>query len=214
MNASITSCLPVFAAVALMLGCAATNSSSPPAAADAAPASPASTAPSLAGHFRSPCVKTGDAQSLTLDFSLGQADWSLDYATYADATCGVGLLTVRIEGAYALTGKSATVPGAWEARFGFTKKAVTPHVAGAVDFLAGPGGCGGGSFAVGVETDVLQAGCAGLGQYPSSRCAADFDVVSLDGDALRFGDRPKDNDMCTEDKRPKALSQVISTRVK
>jgi hypothetical protein len=60
---------------------------------------------------------------------------------------------------------------------------------------------------------VGASGCANLGQRPISACAADYDLVALDGDKLTFGNRPADNDMCTEAKRPKALSPLSSKKV-
>ena len=65
-----------------------------------------------------------------------------------------------------------------------------------------------------VATEVLTEGCPGLGQYPKSQCEADYDLVSVSGDDLRFGSRPADNDMCSADKRPKALAAFASHRVK
>lgn len=170
-------------------------------------------APAIAGHWKSACTKTGDAQSITLDFTNTKGDWKLDYVTYGDATCKAPFVTVHIEGPYEIGAKSATVAGAWEGRFGFTKKIVTPHSDAAAGFLGSDKACGAGTFAAGKATDVLEKGCAGLGQYPSSKCSADYDLVSVEGTKLRFGDRPKDNDMCTEGKRPKALSGLAMNRV-
>lgn len=55
-------------------------------------------------------------------------------------------------------------------------------------------------------------GCATLGQYPIATCPADYDLVKVEGDDLTFGARPKDNDMCTPDKRPQALAPLSSKR--
>jgi hypothetical protein len=177
-----------------------------------APADKTDAAPSLVGRWRSACTQTGDAQSITLDFDIGPSEWKLDYVTYGDATCSAAFVTAHIEGPYEVGARSA-VAGAFEGRFGFTKKTLTPDVDAAVGFLGSPQGCGGGAFKVGVATDVLDSGCAGLGQYPRARCGADFDLVSVEGNTLRFGERPKDNDMCTEAKRPKALASLGMARV-
>lgn len=184
-----------------------------PASASATDSSRVS-APDLRGHWRSACTKTGDAQSIGLDFVLTEHAWTLDYTTYGDATCAAAFVTVHVEGDYALDRPSDAVPGAWRARFGFAKKTVTPHGAAAAGFLSSDKACGRGGFEDGRATDIAEQGCAGLGQYPVSKCAADFDLVAVDGDALRFGDRPKDNDMCTEDKRPAALAGLVMNRVK
>ncbi len=193
-----------FTALLLLAGCGASPSAS-------APTSPADVAPDLSGHWKSACTKTSDTQAIALDFTLSRTDWRLDYVTYGDATCATPFATVHIEGPYALAGRSASIAGAWNARFAFTKKAVIADADAASAFLANA--CGGGAFPVGQATDISSTGCAGLGQRPIGACGADYDVVSLDGKALRFGDRPKDNDMCTEPKRPTALSALAVTRV-
>jgi hypothetical protein len=59
---------------------------------------------------------------------------------------------------------------------------------------------------------VLTAGCLGLGQRPGSSCSADHDLISLAADGLHFGQRPADNDMCTPERRPAALSPLALQR--
>lgn len=171
--------------------------------------------PAIVGHWRSDCVPT-DTGALTLDFTIESTRWSLDYDTYGDGACTSPFLTVHIEGDYELLAASPSVEGAWNARFGFDEKTVTPHGAGAVGFLAGLGeACGGpvtsghGMWTDGVARDVYASGCAMLGQYPSSSCTADYDLVSIDAEGLlHFGVRPADNDLCTESKRPTAISPM------
>jgi hypothetical protein len=163
----------------------------------------------LAGRWQSACVDPGSGQALRLHFDLTGETWTLDYETFSDAACAAPLLTVHIEGPYDVTGASAAAPGAYEARFGFTRKTVTPRSDGAAAFLAQA--CGGGSFAAGTATDIA-GGCAGLGMYPIASCAADYDLVARTGNRLQFGARPANNDMCTADKRPTALSPILLTR--
>ena len=177
------------------------------------PSPPTSGAPDLAGHWRSSCVPTNGTQSVTLDFRNTASTWALDYVTYADMTCATPFVTAHIEGPYTVTGTSATVAGAWEARLAFDRKQVTPASAAAAGFLASAAGCGRAGFSAATPTDVLELGCPGLGQLPRSTCAADYDLVSIGADGLRFGDRPKDNDLCTAGKRPAKLSALASARV-
>lgn len=175
----------------------------------------AGSTPALAGRYASPCLPAPQADGSTqynrLDFTLGDADWSLDYVVHADAACATRLVTVHIDGPYAVGAPHATLPEVYEARFGFTKKTITPHVQPLADAL-GSMGCGSGAWAVDQPQDVLERGCAGFGQYPASSCAADYDLVKLDGGKLQFGARPADNDMCTPAKRPSALNPVIFSR--
>lgn len=169
----------------------------------------ASAVPDLAGRWESPCVDPGSGKALRLSFDLTGTTWQLAYDSFDDAACTQPMLTVNIDGAYAVLRSSPVVTGAFDARFGFAHKSVTPKADAAVGFL--PQACGGGTYAVGVATDIA-AGCAGLGSYPIASCPADFDLVSRDGDHLRFGARPADNNMCTEDKRPTALSPIVVER--
>lgn len=164
--------------------------------------------PMLVGHWVSDCAPT-DTGGLTLDFTIEASRWSLEYDTYADAGCGARFLTVHIEGAYEVLAASPSVMDAWNARFGFDRKTVTPHGDAAVGFLSSLGeACGGpGTWTDGTARDVFAIGCAMLGQYPSSSCTADYDVVTIDdAGVLHFGQRPVDNDMCTEAKRPTTTS--------
>ena len=176
----------------------------------------ASTPPSLEGHWASACTPSpqpdGSTQSIKLDFTNGKTDWKLDYVTFGDAACATRIVTVSIDGDYALTAPSATTAGAWEARFGFAHKTITPHVDGVANALTGAK-CGTGTWKVGEAEDVLTGGCPAFGQYPKAQCAADFDLVRVDGNKLHFGDRPKDNDMCTAGKRPTALSALEIARL-
>jgi hypothetical protein len=167
--------------------------------------------PVLVGHWASNCFAT-ETGSARLDFDIATATWAVDYDTFGDATCGTPFVTVHIAGPYEVMGASAVVPGAHEARFGFTEKTVTPHGAGAVGFLSSLGdACGGaGVWADGTARDVLASGCPMLGQYPGTACAADYDLVSLDADTLRFGQRPADNDLCVPEHRPSALGLSVT----
>ena len=211
MTKDITRTLTMFLASAALSACGAATPG--PAVGTPGPAAEAAAAPDISGHWKSACTKTGDAQAITLDFKNTKSEWTLDYVTYGDATCTTPFVTVHIEGPYEIGTRSAAAAGAWEGRFGFVKKTVTPHDDAAAAFLGSDKACGSGAFASGKATDVLEKGCAGLGQYPATRCSADHDLVSVDGATLRFGDRPKDNDMCSEAKRPKALSALTMNRV-
>lgn len=169
--------------------------------------------PDLRGGWTSQCVTPGNQQAFSLDFDIQSSTWSLDYAVYGESTsCATPFLTVGIQGPWAYQEPSSTVSGAWEARFGFTDKTVTPHSDAAVAFLSSAQGCNRGGFAVGVATSIFAEGCAGLGQYPGTACQADYDLVSLDQAGLQFGSRPANNDMCAPEKRPTALSGLALQR--
>lgn len=169
-------------------------------------------APDISGHWVSECVKVSEQQTMKLDFQIAKDTWTLDYTTFVDPACQTKFMTVRIEGPYEIGNPAASIKGAFEGKFGFTKKTVTSHTDAATGFLGSDKGCGG-SWTVGVAADVLEKGCAGLGQRPGNVCSADYDLVHTDGNTLTFGMRPTDNDMCTADKRPVALSKLSMKRV-
>lgn len=169
-------------------------------------------APDISGHWGSECVKVSEQQTMKLDFQITKDTWTLDYTTFVDPACQTKFLTIRIEGPYEIGNPAASSKGAFEGKFGFAKKTVTPHTDAAAGFLGSEKGCGG-SWTVGAGADVLEKGCAGLGQRPGNACSADYDLVHADGNTLTFGARPTDNDMCTADKRPVALSKLSMKRV-
>ncbi len=187
--------------ILLALGCGGTSATSPRD--DGGSGEPA--APDITGRWASECV-SANGQNLTLEFDIEAAQWQLDYATFADASCEQPFFTVRIAGPWTLQQPSPEVSGAWEAEFGFAEKSVTPHVQAAAEFLASEQGCGREGFAVGEASDIYASGCAGLLQYPRAQCQADYDLVALVDGNLQFGARPTDNDMCTPQKRPTRLS--------
>lgn len=170
------------------------------------------TKPNIAGRWKSACTPAGNDQFFSLDFDIQAATWAIDYVVFGDQACAQKFLTVRIEGPYELTAPSKAVEGAWEARFGFSKKTVTPHAAAAASFLESAQGCGQTGFAEGQPKDISASGCGALGQRPVARCGADYDLVKLEGDVLKFGARPADNDMCTEAKRPTAIAPLANKK--
>jgi len=140
------------------------------------------------GKWNSDCVgqpqADGTTQHLDLAFDISDDRWAMDYSTYGDDH---------------------------EAIFRFDSKTITPHVDGVAQAL-GSMGCGRGAWAVGVGQDVLESGCAGFGQRPKAVCGADYDLIAVEGHDLHFGARPADNDMCTAEKRPTALSPLAMHR--
>ena len=108
-------------------------------------------------------------------------------------------------------GATSAVAGARDGTFRFTRKTLRAHGAMAAGFLSSAQGCGR-AFAADTDVDITAEGCAGLGQQPVSACGQDYDLVSLEGDNLRFGQRPADNNMCTPERRPAALSPLAMQR--
>lgn len=171
------------------------------------PAPELSPAPAdLVGVWKSACFNPGNGFT-QITFDLTETSWDLDYTAFGDEACEVPFLTVNIKGPYELLGASSAVEGAREGNFGFGERTVTPHMEAAIEVISEA--CGGGEYAVGEATDI-SGGCAGLGAYPHDQCPTDHDIVKLDGNSLMFGQRPADNNMCTEDTRPTALGLTVT----
>jgi hypothetical protein len=174
--------------------------------------------PDVAGQWTSGCLAAkqadGSTQYTSLDFDIaqtgaGEGHWAVDFRIHSDPKCATGFLTVHIDGPYRFLEPSDVVKGAWDVLFSFDERLVTPENEAALGFLQSLGPCGDGHFEVGKATDVYPAGCAALGQYPKSQCDADHDLAWTNGSELRFGQRPADNDLCTDAKRPTELSSVV-----
>jgi hypothetical protein len=58
-----------------------------------------------------------------------------------------------------------------------------------------------------LEADISETGCAAW--RPVEVCGTDHDILKVEGDAMFFGVRPADNDMCSPDKRPTALLPAV-----
>ena len=142
------------------------------------------------------------------DFSFGEGRWSLVFTHALDPEMRRPSFAFRTFGPYRVGAPSAAVPGAFEAVFTEERKLVTlltddPRVIAAFGFA----GCG---LRPGVEVDVSERGCAGW--RPVAACAEDHDLLALDARGLHFGVRPRDNDMCTAERRPTALLPPVPPR--
>jgi len=186
----------------LLAGC---GSSHPAAAPPPAPVD-------VAGHWASDCTPSPDGKGdFKMDFHNTASHWQLAYEVFGDPACTAALVEVDIAGPYEIGAPSPVVAGARDAVFHFATKTVTPRAQGLADAINGMPGCGGG-FAVGIMKDVYAHGCPELGLYPAAQCSADYDLVARDGDRLQFSHRPADNNLCTPDHRPHALSPVVLHR--
>jgi hypothetical protein len=132
------------------------------------------------------------------EFSNGQ--WSLVFTHATDPAMQRRTFAFRTHGPYVVGGPGA-VPGAFEAIFYEDRKLVTlltddPRIVSAFGFAA----CG---LRLNVEVDISETGCANW--KPVAQCREDHDLLAMDARGLHFGVRPRDNDMCTADRRPTAL---------
>lgn len=144
----------------------------------------------------------------TRSFQFKDGRWSLVFTHALDPAMARPTFRFRTEGPYRVGAPSAAVPGAFEAVFGERVKYVTLLTADeAVIRGFGFATCG---LKTGVEVDISVTGCAGW--KPVAQCGEDHDLLAISRDGLHFGVRPRDNDMCTPDKRPTALLVPVVKR--
>jgi len=195
-----------FALSALALG--ACNSSSSGTGGGTTSAGPqALTGKDVAGHWMSKgCESYPDGKGgnnyLTRDFTLTEKDWNLSLTIFGDAECKTALFSSKIHGPFTLGELSAKVDGATEGQFGITTNEWTAHVQAMADTFA-QAQCGSGKWEVEKAQDVTATGCIGVA-HKASECPEEYDIVSVEGDQLFFGQRI--TDMCKEDGRPAGLA--------
>jgi len=171
---------------------------------DAAP-KPLTSAELLGRWVSTTCEAYPDGQGgqnhLKRDFSIEAAEWNLSLVIYADAACTTPLFESRIKGPYTL-GALSSVAGATEGEFGIATNAWTARTdAMATTFTNA--GCGQNAWQVGVAQDVASTGCINVA-HKIADCPKEYDVVSVRGKELFFGERI--TDMCKADGRPKKLN--------
>lgn len=163
----------------------------------------------LSGIYASPEPEDWGGAFGRRTFVFADGRWSLRFELALDPAMSQRVFDFATEGTYHVGPASTAVPGAFEALFREETKRVTLHATdpGLIQGF-GLGECG---LTPGRETDVSVSGCAGW--KPVAVCGEDHDLLALDtAGGLYFGVRPRDNDLCTADKRPTALLSPVVRR--
>lgn len=150
----------------------------------------------------------GGENYLQRSFEIDASEWHLDLDLFADPECGVPLFSVVIDGPYELLGESELVSGATEGNFSYGSIVWTAHLEDMATLFT-DSGCGATPWVVGEPQDVSDTGCIGFA-HPIADCPTDHDLISLEGDALFFGQRV--TDMCEASGRPVALNDYAVER--
>ncbi len=174
------------------------------------PERPPEPPPVIVGAWQSDCFPVINADetegSAKVTLGVKDANWGLDMQLFGDDTCGQATGTLHEDGGYALVQPSA-VAGAWELRLDVRTRTVTPHVDGFIYYLQAVS-CGD-AYKVNRATDILDLACPALGAQPFATCAVGHDLVALDGESLRLGQRPADGNICSEAQRPQSLGRPL-----
>lgn len=163
----------------------------------------------LSGTWASPQPEVWYGAHGTREFRFDQGAWSLRFTLALDPDMKSGVFEFRTGGPYYIAQASKTVPGAFDAVFMEDRKFVTLKTADPALVQAfGLAGCG---LEVGVEKDISAQGCASW--RPVAVCREDHDLLALGPQgSLRFGVRPRDNDLWSAAKRPQALLPAVVKR--
>ncbi|GAB2588533.1 hypothetical protein [Spirosoma areae] len=109
---------------------------------------------------------------------------------YTDATYTDKNITVEVIGPYQFLGPSASVAGATETDFDFTKIAVTPHSQAMVDMLNSMPAEYLQPWRAGLRQEVSVAGQGIMGMVIGEY--KEYDLTKVAGDLLYYGERPAD----------------------
>ena len=150
----------------------------------------------------------GSTNYVTRTFSLTETKWDLNFTVFGDDACSFPLFSSNVGGPFDLQTLSSNVDGATEGTFELEYNDWTAHAEDIVTALE-QSGCGTGEWSVGAAQDVTETGCFGVAK-PKSDCAAEYDVVSVHGDKLFFGERI--TNMCAPEGRPAALNSYAVIR--
>jgi hypothetical protein len=161
----------------------------------------------LNGTYRDPkAVDWGRGTFGIREFTFNKGRWTLNFVLALDPEMKNPVFVFRTIGSYRVLDKSKSVKDAYDALFLEDKKFVTLKTAD--ENLAKAFGLASCGLQKDVEKDISLEGCSLW--KPVAVCNEDHDLLSLDKEGnLYFGQRPADNDMCTADKRPSALTVAV-----
>lgn len=160
---------------------------------------------SLSGVYASSAPEPWNGGYGTRRFTFDGGRWGLTFTHALDPAMQHQTFRFRTEGPYRVGAASDAAPGAFEAIFFEEAKHVTLLTSDpAIVSAFGLADCG---LQLNAEVDISATGCAGW--KPVSACSEDHDLLAISAAGLQFGVRPRDNDMCTADRRPTALSQPV-----
>ncbi|MCU0436002.1 MAG: hypothetical protein MUC87_21265 [Bacteroidia bacterium] len=139
-------------------------------------------------------------------FTFENGKWTLDFTLSLDPEMKNQVFRFRTLGTYKIQNKSDKTIDTYNAVFYEEKKLLTLKTSD--ENLIKAFGFTPCNLTVDVEQDVSANGCSGWKSV--KECPGDYDLLSMDKDGkLYFGNRPPDNDMCSEDKRPTSLTPPV-----
>lgn len=205
--------LASFIVPVVLLGSACSSSSEAPATASPPLADAAASSRLPEGRYSIGCQFAFEAAGAKI-FETGTyegtgSSYELTFHFFVDEGCTAPFVTFMSKGDF-VTRPSPKVPGALEFDATWTGRTMRADSDASLPLLNAQ--CGTPPWSVGQTQEIFARGCAAAGFRPSSECSHDFDLLKIDGNTFSFGQRPADNNMCTPDRRPSAVSQVVWTK--
>jgi hypothetical protein len=160
----------------------------------------------LSGTWISPAPEPWYGGFGTREFVFSKEGWQLIFTHALDPDMAMRTFQFRTGGGYRVGEPGPE--GSFQTDFDEDWKRVTLFLTDPAMVAAfGMAEC---NLTPNLEHDISVTGCAAW--QPVAVCGTDHDLLRAEGDALQFGVRPADNDMCTPDKRPKALLPAVMRR--
>ena len=164
---------------------------------------PAEGLASLSGTWASPEAEPWYGGFGTREFVFANGQWQLIFTHALDEDMTMRTFQFRTGGGYRVG--EAGPEGSFATDFDEDWKHLTMFLTDPALIAAfGMADCG---LTPNLEADISATGCAAW--RPVADCGTDHDLLKVEGEAMFFGVRPADNDMCTPDKRPTALLPAV-----
>ena len=159
----------------------------------------------LSGKWKSEGAEAVGSGYRTREFTFTPDRWQIEVVFYADKNLTDPIFSFAGEGAYRLADNSTSPTQATKATFFFDKKhltLLTNNQSIIKQFKLDV--C---NLAKGATKDISASGC---GNFTSvAACGQEYDLVKIEQNILRLGERPANGNMCSANKRPQILGQPL-----
>jgi hypothetical protein len=167
---------------------------------------PAEALAALSGTYVSPKAEAWYGGFGTREFVFANGQWQLIFTHALDPDMTMRTFQFRAGGDYRVGEPGPE--GSFATDFDEDWKRVTLFLTDPAMIAAfGMAEC---NLTPNLEADISETGCASW--RPVTDCGTDHDLLKVEGDAMYFGVRPADNDMCTPEKRPTTLLPAVLRR--
>jgi hypothetical protein len=147
----------------------------------------------------------GNGFFMRREYAISLNRWELTQTYAADPEIKKPLFVYRAEGAYTIEVPYSKIPGAFFTNFRLSRQFLTlksKDKSFMEDFEFND--C---KISFGIEKNISKDGCSTF--RPINECSQIYDLVKIEKGQLRLGEKPRDGDLCTIDKRPDYLGPQL-----